>query len=122
MKGSRFPRIDRYVSAGFADNVANICFLNTLYCYCIVVRLLLYRKGTQGMVWSEDTIRKALQLKFACGKTGYQLLIEQGHPVPCTQTLQRKMRNISFQSGILPWSKSKNFEQISFSSVAHSMC
>ena len=54
------------------------------------------------MVWSEDTIRKALQLKFACGKTGYQLLIEQGHPLPCIQTLQRKMRNISFQSGILP--------------------
>lgn len=62
---------------------------------------LLYRKGTQGMVWSKDTIRKAFQLKFACGKTGYRLLLDQGHLLPYIQTLQRRMNSISFQSGIL---------------------
>lgn len=53
------------------------------------------------MLWSEETVRKALQLKFACGRTGYQLLLDQGQPLPSLATLQRRVKNIDFESGLL---------------------
>ena len=59
-----------------------------------------FRKGTQGMTWSEATVKKALQLKFACGRTGYELLIEQGMSLPCIKTLQRRVKAVDFEPGI----------------------
>ncbi|XP_025073557.1 THAP domain-containing protein 2-like isoform X2 [Pogonomyrmex barbatus] len=38
--------------------------------------------------WSNDTIRKALRLKFACGERGYKELIKQNIPLPSIQMLQ----------------------------------
>ena len=54
------------------------------------------------MRWSDETIKKALQLKFACGKTGYELQLEMGMPLPSISTLHRRMKDIPFRSGILP--------------------
>ena len=53
------------------------------------------------MLWSNETVQKALQLKFTCGATGYELLIEQGVPLPSVRTLQRRMKGIDFEPGIL---------------------
>lgn len=47
-------------------------------------------------------MQKALQLKFACGKTGYMMLLDQGMPLPSLATLQRRMKEIDFTPGVLP--------------------
>ena len=31
--------------------------------------------STQGSKWSDDSIKRGLQLKFACGRSGYELLV-----------------------------------------------
>lgn len=61
----------------------------------------LSRQGTQGMKWSDETVKSALQLRFACGSTGYQTILDQNLPYPSQRTLQRRLENISFCSGIL---------------------
>ena len=53
------------------------------------------------MKWSRETIEKALRLKFACGKTGYELLLEQGQPLPSIATLRRRMADVEFETGVL---------------------
>ena len=53
------------------------------------------------MLWSNVTVQKALQLKFACGTTGYAVLLDQGLPFPSIRTLQRRMAEMEFGSGIL---------------------
>lgn len=53
------------------------------------------------MFWGESTIKKALQLKFACGTTGYELMIDQGLPLPSVRTLQRRMKDVEFEPGVL---------------------
>lgn len=52
------------------------------------------------MKWSPQTIQKALQIRFACG-SGYELLLDQGYPLPSVRTLQRRMALIDFECGIL---------------------
>ena len=39
------------------------------------------RRSTKGMSWSLPTVKKALQLRFSCGTTGYNDLIEMGTPL-----------------------------------------
>ena len=59
------------------------------------------RGGMRGVYWSTQTVKKALQLRFASGTTGYKMLLQQGHPFPSVRTLQRRMSNVNFQSGII---------------------
>ncbi|XP_071576118.1 uncharacterized protein [Temnothorax nylanderi] len=60
----------------------------------------LMRSSSRGHMWSNDTIKKALRLKYACGSSGYKELLKQKHPLPCERTLQRKLESIQFQEGI----------------------
>ncbi|XP_011873451.1 PREDICTED: uncharacterized protein LOC105565121, partial [Vollenhovia emeryi] len=60
----------------------------------------LMRRSSRGHMWSNDTIKKALRLKFSCGSTGYQELLKENLPLPCERTLRRKVENIQFQEGI----------------------
>lgn len=53
------------------------------------------------MQWSNQTVQKALKLKFACGTTGYETLQELGYPLPSIRTLQNRMKEINFTPGIL---------------------
>ena len=53
------------------------------------------------MKWSENTVIKALRLKFSCGDSGYKHLLQQIIPPPSIQTLQRKLEGLKFDSGIL---------------------
>lgn len=61
----------------------------------------LARKTTKGSKWSEKTIRVALQIKHACGTTGYELLRSSSYPLPSNRTLIRRLQNIRFLPGIL---------------------
>ena len=55
----------------------------------------------RGIRWSSATVKKALQLRFACGATGYNLLLKQQFPLPSLRTLQRRMETVLFEPGIL---------------------
>nr|ACO15709.1 THAP domain-containing protein 6 [Caligus clemensi] len=46
-------------------------------------------KTSKVRVWSDQTIQRALELRSACGKNGYQMLISHGCPLPSGRTLQR---------------------------------
>ena len=59
------------------------------------------RDNVRGFSWDISTIKKALQVRFACGTNGYNLLLKQHHPLPSVRTLQRRMSEINFGSGIL---------------------
>lgn len=58
-------------------------------------------RDTRGMLWSNASINKALQFKFACGGTGYNLLRENHFPLPSQRTLARRLENFKFDCGIL---------------------
>ncbi|KAB0804614.1 hypothetical protein PPYR_01584 [Photinus pyralis] len=58
-------------------------------------------RSSKGLKWSNSTITKSLKLKFSCGGNGYEELLKQGHPLPSKRTLQRRLQNLTFDSGIL---------------------
>lgn len=51
--------------------------------------------------WDDETILKALRMKFACSKRGYTNLINDGHPLPSLRILRRRLQGIDFNPGIL---------------------
>lgn len=53
------------------------------------------------MLWSNASINKALQFKFACGSTGNNLIMENNFPFPSHRTLARRLENYKFDCGIL---------------------
>lgn len=53
------------------------------------------------MTWDPESVKKGMQLRFACGTKGYDMLLKQGYPLPSAKTIQRRMKNIPFKSGIL---------------------
>lgn len=61
---------------------------------------VLMQQSSCYRTWSNDTIRKALRLKFSCGSSGYQELLKGNMPLPSERTLRRKLENIQFQEGI----------------------
>jgi len=50
--------------------------------------------------WSNETIKRALQLKFVCGANGYEELTRQGIPLPSLRTLRRRLKHFKFEPGI----------------------
>ena len=61
----------------------------------------LSRGGMRGINWATSTVKKALRLRFSCGASGYNLLLQQGYPLPSVRTLQRRMECVTFMPGIL---------------------
>uniref|UniRef100_A0A8C4Q829 THAP domain-containing protein 1 n=1 Tax=Eptatretus burgeri TaxID=7764 RepID=A0A8C4Q829_EPTBU len=61
----------------------------------------LKRRRMRAVEWSSATVKKALQLRFACGSAGYKLLLQQQYPLPSERALQRKMEKVPFQPGVL---------------------
>lgn len=61
----------------------------------------LSRDNTQGCTWSVNTIKQALQIKYACGTSGYETLRTLGYPLPSNRTLGRRLQGLSFLPGIL---------------------
>ena len=61
----------------------------------------LQRHSTRGLQWQLDTIKKGLKLRFTCGSTGYNHLLDSGMPLPSVRTLQRRLQTICFEPGVL---------------------
>jgi len=55
---------------------------------------------TRGSKWSYETIRKGLNLHFACGSHGYNQIIKHVAPFPALRTLRSKIQHITFEPGI----------------------
>ncbi|XP_067210069.1 uncharacterized protein [Linepithema humile] len=51
---------------------------------------ILLGRNSRDFKWSNNTILKALQLRFSCGSNGYNELLAQHMPLPSERTLQRK--------------------------------
>ncbi|KAM7296924.1 hypothetical protein ISCGN_022079 [Ixodes scapularis] len=49
----------------------------------------LSRSSNRWSKWSNETVKKSLQMRFACGSTGYELLLEGNFPLPSSRTLGR---------------------------------
>ncbi|KAM7282520.1 hypothetical protein ISCGN_002670 [Ixodes scapularis] len=49
----------------------------------------LSRSRNRWSKWSNETVKKSLQMRFACGSTGYDLLLEGNFPLPSSRTLGR---------------------------------
>ncbi|XP_025152496.1 uncharacterized protein LOC112588109 [Harpegnathos saltator] len=60
----------------------------------------LLTKHRSTKCWSNITVQRALKLRFACGITGYEELLQQKIPLPSLHTLQRRIENSKFESGI----------------------
>lgn len=61
----------------------------------------LSKTSTQGHTWSVETVKQGLQIKFACGTTGYETLRKLGYPLPSSRTLARRIQGLRFLPGIL---------------------
>lgn len=57
-------------------------------------------KQQKAKHWSNETIRRVLRLKLTYGNNGYEKLLQQRMPLPSLRTLQRKLENLKFRSGI----------------------
>ena len=57
--------------------------------------------GGKGNRWTNKQVQDALQLKFSCGRTGYETLLEQNYPLPSISTLYRRSSHIRFEPGVL---------------------
>lgn len=58
-------------------------------------------QNSRGFKWSNNTILKALKLRFLCGSNGYNELVKHHIPLPSERTLRRKKEGIDFEPGIL---------------------
>lgn len=63
------------------------------------VEVLLYNKRNPKQ-WSDDTITESLKTKFVCGKQGYEHERKK-YPLPSQRTLQRRMEDLEFDTGVL---------------------
>ena len=51
--------------------------------------------------WGKETIKKAIQIRFTSGTTGYKTLQQMQIPLPNIRTLQRRMQHIKLEPGVL---------------------
>ncbi|XP_071818380.1 uncharacterized protein [Apostichopus japonicus] len=52
----------------------------------------LRRGSLRGVEWSPATLKKAQQIRVACGASGYQFLIKHNFPLPSRRTLERRLK------------------------------
>ncbi|XP_018320941.1 uncharacterized protein LOC108734046 isoform X2 [Agrilus planipennis] len=51
--------------------------------------------------WKARTLKKALQLYFICGESGYKLLLNQNYPLPSISVLRRVIFDYKVGSGVV---------------------
>nr|XP_018914630.1 PREDICTED: uncharacterized protein LOC109042384 [Bemisia tabaci] len=56
--------------------------------------------GKKVSKWSKETVKKCLQVRFACGKTGYEFLRSQGYPLMAYSTLCERVQKLPLKCGI----------------------
>lgn len=59
------------------------------------------RAGRKNNRWTNLQVKKALQLKFACGTTGYKLLLAQNYELPSISLLYKRSASFQFLPGII---------------------
>ena len=65
------------------------------------IRLLkLKPKSARTVRWSNHTVKKCLQLRYATGKKGYSYLRKLGYPVPAYRTLCDRVVKAEFRPGL----------------------
>lgn len=57
--------------------------------------------SNRGSKWSQNTVKRALQLHFSCGPIGYNMLLSQNYPLPSLRTLRRRLQVLCFEPGVL---------------------
>lgn len=50
--------------------------------------------------WSDETIKRAIRLRLACGSNGYQMILNENIPLPSYRTLRRKMNDVELSEDI----------------------
>lgn len=50
--------------------------------------------------WSSNTYVKAIKLKYACGTSGYEELLNSGFPLPCTRAISKQLESLKLSHGI----------------------
>ncbi|KAM7299492.1 hypothetical protein ISCGN_020058 [Ixodes scapularis] len=79
----------------------------------------LSRSSNRWSKWSNETVKKSLQMRFACGSTGYDLLLEGNFPLPSSRTLGRWLEGkfvvrLLKTSSSLKTSGHKHFARLAF--------
>ena len=57
-------------------------------------------KRARGTQWRAETVKKAVQLRYACGARGYEFLRQASHPVPAYRTLCQRVQHVDMNPGI----------------------
>uniref|UniRef100_UPI00089DAC02 uncharacterized protein LOC108950530 n=1 Tax=Ciona intestinalis TaxID=7719 RepID=UPI00089DAC02 len=57
-------------------------------------------KNSKGQVWSDETIKKCLQIRCTTGAHGYEFLRKLSFPIPSYRTLCRRVSALKFPPGI----------------------
>lgn len=65
------------------------------------VNFLKQSTNRPNVPWSDETIEKALHLRFSCGTNGYNMMLALGFPFPSDRTLRRKLQQVSSDSEIV---------------------
>lgn len=60
----------------------------------------LANQGLSCREWSDETIKRAIRLRLACGSVGYQQILDQNIPLPSERTLRRKMSNVEADENV----------------------
>ena len=55
-------------------------------------QLNLVRGESSKVVWSDETLQKALKLRLICGEAGYRELLRQNMPLPSSRSLRRAVK------------------------------
>eukprot|EP00095_Tigriopus_kingsejongensis_P005137 maker-scaffold100_size373717-snap-gene-2.42 protein:Tk05137 transcript:maker-scaffold100_size373717-snap-gene-2.42-mRNA-1 annotation:"PREDICTED: uncharacterized protein LOC755078" len=53
----------------------------------------------KGRAWSDDSMKKAIQLRLTCGGAGYKALLDQNYPLPSIRTLQGRTKGLKDEYG-----------------------
>jgi len=63
------------------------------------VKVLIIKKSPKQC--SSDTSQRALKLRLACGKNGYEEIKNQNVPLPSLRTVRRVLKKVEFHQEIL---------------------
>lgn len=62
---------------------------------------LVYRNKSSGKMWDKATLKRAIEMRAACGARGYNYLRSLGMPCPSIRFMNKKLAPLKFSPGIL---------------------
>lgn len=58
------------------------------------------KNRSRATQWAPETVKKALQIRYACGSSGYEFLRTCGYPLPAYRTLCGKVQKLDMAPGL----------------------